>query len=106
MAESRNALRSDDISESTDEDEELEESLGSKEMTGLLERIRAVPEVCFQLRAVNDAVGSLFAANFGISSIRAGVNAPDVYKKLFIQVSFEHGSLKCVSSNNLITDFS
>lgn len=104
VAEHEKINQKEDGLESTDEEELAEGSIPCKSkknvMKELLERIEVIPDACQQLSTVNDAAGKLFTANFGINAILAGFQAPDVYQKLFVQVSLQ--SIKSLKSNDRI----
>jgi len=53
----------------------------------LLARVESVPDICAQLKQVNEALGNVFSTYFGIAALATSREAPHVYKKLYVQVS-------------------
>lgn len=57
-----------------------------KEKQALLARVNLIPQVVQTLTHLNPGLGAVFHRVFGVHTLNARVEAPSVYKKLFIQV--------------------
>ncbi|KAF7361175.1 hypothetical protein MSAN_01149400 [Mycena sanguinolenta] len=60
----------------------------------LLERLQAIPDAVAGLSQVCPALGTLFELKFGEVSVIQGKVAPDVYRRLFLQITAEESVLQ------------
>jgi len=62
-------------------------NITDKAKQDLLARVESIPDICAQLKKVNEALGDVFSTYFGIPALAAGHEPPNAYKRLYIQVS-------------------
>ncbi|KAJ7075683.1 hypothetical protein B0H15DRAFT_925413 [Mycena belliarum] len=67
----------------------------------ILERLEAVPKAVTRLAGTNPPLSRLFERHFGIDCVYRGIKAPDVYKRLFIQISAEESVLQMANGSAL-----